>query len=335
MNLTSRKLKIFWSILIMPLFLISTDIYSRTITLDRSEFVSDGQPIQITPFNIHITPPNGWEIKRNVNGMSLIMQVPSTLKRYDSVVEPYYQRNISVSILRTPSPIDIQSVNMIKKRVQEGYKVMGVNEYTIANEYNFFDFKKKNDGLVFYSYLSYKGVQLAQMHMLLSGKDKSVLMTYTDLTNRFANNKDMYNEAWNAMTSLKIPGTAPTRNGKVIVNILLGVLVVMILLATQLMRILIAKTRINNLELSGKEEANVSDGKNKNIGQDKSIFNDDIESSQAMLISDSSAIGEDIESNFDADHETSLHTEDTVLIKENVSVDEESKEVSEKFENIS
>ena len=71
-------------------------------------------------------------------------------------------------------------------------------------------------------------VPMSQMHVLVSGEKNQFLMTYTDMGSEFEKS-EFYDQAWAAMTSIKVKGEAPQRyKSQAIGGALIGLVVVLL-----------------------------------------------------------------------------------------------------------
>jgi hypothetical protein len=182
------------------------------------EEISNGQPIEISD-GVSITPVNGWLIERKSAGMSLVMkeviQTPSSGAQTD-YSKPIFARNISVMSLSKARPMDSNSVDELKNEISKMFsKNPSLNDFTFTDA-KFFDYKSKNDGIVLFSQLTVNNYQMMQMQIIVSGDQKTYLLTYSDLAANFAN-PSTFDAAWNSMTSISVPGVAPKRYQKEII----------------------------------------------------------------------------------------------------------------------
>lgn len=202
--------------------------HATVLLADGGESVGPlAQPIRIDRLGIAIAPPAGWEVKPSYFGLSLVLQEPKPEKITD-YSKPVFQRNITVAVSHEASPIDEMeakklSEDLITRLGSQG----GVENFRVSPEPKFFDYKAKNDGVILYSFFDINKIPLTQMHVLVAGEKNRVLLTYTDLSERFEENLD---PAWQSLMSIEIVGQAPTRFEQVPIWLSIPVLILLVLL---------------------------------------------------------------------------------------------------------
>lgn len=173
--------------------------------------ISDGTPVDVKNTGIKITPPSGWEVVGDVTGLSLVLQEPKPLPVPGDYVNPTYQRNLTLAVMHEPTPIDTQAAETLKEKLMNTFgKNALISDFTIT-EQKFFDYKAKNDGILVYATMKIGGFDMTQMHVLVSGAEKHVLMTYTDLASEFSKPGSGFDKAWSSIASIEVPGNAPSR----------------------------------------------------------------------------------------------------------------------------
>jgi hypothetical protein len=177
----------------------------------RSEEIADGSNIELTP-GLSLTPIKGWLLERKAAGMTLVMKevTPTNGATPTDYSKPIFARNISLMTLSKARPIDAKSIDELKLEISK----MIIRDSYLSDfaftEAKLFDYKEKNDGVVLFSQLTVNNYQMMQMQIVVSGGDKSYLLTYSDLASNFAN-PATFDAAWKSMTSVTVPGTAPKR----------------------------------------------------------------------------------------------------------------------------
>lgn len=189
---------------ILTPLLLTPELNADELT-ESKVLISDGSPYLIGAHEVGITPPAGWQILPDYLGKSLVVQVPEFKPEDES--KPKFQRNITVAVLHEASPIDEMRVEDLRKQLTESFG-KGRDSFALAPDHKFFDYKGKNDGIIIYSFFESGEFPLTQMHVFVSGSEKSVLLTYTDLTDGF---EERMTDAWNAMISVDVAGEAPKR----------------------------------------------------------------------------------------------------------------------------
>ena len=170
--------------------------------------VSDGEPVQIEEANIWVTPPAGWELLRGELGKALIIQEPKAKKVVYG--KETYQRNLTVAVSHQGTPIDDKSITELKSKISEAFGRYG-SDFRMAEKHELIDYKKKGDGVLFYSFLTINKIEMTQAHVFVSGAKQSLLMTYTDLSERFDKDQETFASIWTTMITPSIDGLAPGR----------------------------------------------------------------------------------------------------------------------------
>ena len=160
---------------------------------------------------LSIAPISGWKIERKSMGMSLVMKevLPPQTGEID-YSKPIFARNLTVMTLPEARPIDGAAVDEVKALISKMIaRDSSLKDFTFTDQ-KFFDYKGKNDGLILFSQLMVNNFQMMQMQIVVSGENKSYLMTYSDLASNFSNPAS-YDAAWKSMMSISVPGVAPQR----------------------------------------------------------------------------------------------------------------------------
>jgi hypothetical protein len=173
--------------------------------------ISDGTPVKIKDMSIAITPPAGWEVIKDAGSLSLVLQEAKPVAIPGDFVNPTYQRNLTVAVMHESSPIDAERAETLKDQLMRSFgKNSMISEFKIT-EHKFFDYRAKNDGLLVYASMKIGEFEMTQMHVLVSGAGKQVLMTYTDLASEFSKPGSGFDKAWSSIASIDVPGLAPHR----------------------------------------------------------------------------------------------------------------------------
>ncbi len=172
--------------------------------------VSNGSRISLSP-DVSIAPIAGWQVERQSLGMSLVMKeiLPEQRAPID-YSKPLFQRNISMITVNKPKYIDSDSIAEIKSDITKMIaRDPSLKDFTFTDA-KLFDYKNKNDGVVLFSQLSANNYSMMLMHVVVSGDQKSYMLTYTDLAANFSN-PTHFDAAWKSMTSINVTGTPPKR----------------------------------------------------------------------------------------------------------------------------
>lgn len=163
--------------------------------------------VDATEKGFAITPPEGWEVKRNVGNIELLMQVPK---------EPgmVYQRTVQVMVFDGAKFIDDATAKEFESTLVRKFSESStaIEDFRIRNNTNI-EMADGRKGLLFYSEFKIDGVPLMQAHILVSSATRHYLTTYTDLAEHFEKeeNQAFLTEAWAAMTSIELDSATPGR----------------------------------------------------------------------------------------------------------------------------
>lgn len=160
------------------------------------------------PDGAKIRPPAGWKIHTDRPGMAMFMEAPANGKVRYGV--PLYQRNITVVMRHGPVPFDKTSQEEFRQYIKQNYKKSGFLNADLQ-ESVMMDLRPGDQAFVMRSSFTYNEFELGQLHLLVPGKEKSWLLTYTDLASRMGDDQPTLLEAWNAMISIHTLGEAPVR----------------------------------------------------------------------------------------------------------------------------
>ncbi len=174
--------------------------------------ISDGSALSFADLGMTISPPAGWEIVRNFPGMTLVMQpIDKEVKLNDDKTKTKFRRNITVVTRHEPVAIDPRTATEFSQQLTEMMK----KDSLVANfqvlEHKFFDYRGKNDALMFYSAMNLGEFPMMQMHILISSGQHHFLLSYTDLAENFSKQDEGFAAAWASMTSINVQGEAPKR----------------------------------------------------------------------------------------------------------------------------
>ncbi len=212
----------------------------------------DGNPISNAAFNFKITPPIGWEVTSNTGSLTLVMKEPRV--EAPDYEKPKYQRNITLAIMHKGSPIDEAKALDITKQLADTFgKDSSLSDFKVT-EHKLFNYKGQNDGLVVYSAYRMGDFELAQMHVLVSGKEKQYMMTYTDLADRFQGADGAFEKAWNSMVSIEVDGVAPSRFDEVKPYVITGSIVGMMFLSLAVFAWRRSKTDYRSVNLDDSDD---------------------------------------------------------------------------------
>jgi len=168
----------------------------------------------------------GWEIKPKTNGISLMMLEPEKdpipmsevqsgkitgAKPKDGEELVRYRRSFSVAVKHSPAAIDQEQMDSFKADLTKYFQGLGYAKDFQIIDGKFVDVKSKGDGILLFSQATMNGILMQQMHLLVSGSEKHVIVTYADLAASFAQGGESYNQAWQTMMSVEVPGNAPER----------------------------------------------------------------------------------------------------------------------------
>lgn len=266
----------------------------------RQNFVSDGSRFVIDSLGISVAPPSGWDVSTGEMGLSILIEAPklSKIERKEKQKkkEPTYRKNITIAAMHSAAPIDAKEAGILtEKIVSEFSKLAGVENYETQGPVSFFNYKKKDDGMILYTSFVMNDIPMSQMHVIVSGEGNRFLLTYTDMTSTFQSDEESFAKAWETISTIEVDGDAPIRyeDLKLYGSIGLGVLIFFsILLIIKRKRSLEKYKNIadEDLELESSTGSDIESGKSaiwnldSTIG-DKVELKDDVSSQPSSFIS--------------------------------------------------
>ncbi len=200
--------------------------------------------VTVSGGGISIIPPAGWSVFSNYRGRTLVFEEsPNESIPHSSP----FKRTISLAVSHEARPMDEFTVAKLRRELTTAFVGYG-KDFRLGNEYEFFDYRGLSRGIVIYSFLTVNSLEVTQLHVFVSGSRQSVLMTYSDLSQRFEQNKEAFTAAWNSLMSLKIEGKAPNRFSIFLGYLGFGLLLALVLGAISMRRKAMAKKLYDQAE---------------------------------------------------------------------------------------
>ena len=181
----------------------------------QDEFVSNGGMVSFPNLGVAIAGPEGWSVRQNSgSGPSLVMKEPKdqreASRKDPSTLAPRFQRNITVSVIHEPSVIDEARAKEITTELSQSYGEHAIAKNFQVTESRLFNYRGENDGILMYSAMTIKDIEMMQMHILVSNSGQQFLLSYTDMASRFDPNDPGFLAAWTSINSIEIGSPAPT-----------------------------------------------------------------------------------------------------------------------------
>ncbi len=174
---------------------------------DLSTQIATGERVVVGDRGFSIVPPQGWEVRKDFPGTSLLAQVPA--EKADG-----YQRTIQVMVMDGARFIDDITAEEFETLITRKFSEASTNieEFRIRQSTPI-ELADGRPGLLFYSEFTFDGVAMMQAHILVSSSSRHYLLTFTDLAANFEGSpaSPQLTEAWTAMTSLEVDGRTPGR----------------------------------------------------------------------------------------------------------------------------
>lgn len=187
-------------------FLVSTNLFAGSEPQEDLT-VASGEEVQIPKHQAWMTPLAGWEMKFDYMGRAGFFQEPKSKQVvYD---KPTYRRNITLAVSYDVEPIDERGVEGFKDKLRQTYGKY--QNFALSDDVEFLDLTDGDKGVLIYSFLDINGVSITQAHILTASDNKYYLATYTDMSERFQAEPELFQEAWNSMLSLRAPGEPQAR----------------------------------------------------------------------------------------------------------------------------
>lgn len=202
-------------ILIFMTALWSTSLLAQgeqgmTILEDNKIMVSDGSRIYIQKEELSIVPPEGWEVRSTVSGVTALFQMPE--QKDDKI-----PRTIQIQAFSDSKYIDAVTAEEFAVELEEKFSESStsINDYRLRSHIPI-NLENGDQAWLFYFGFSINGVELIHAHLLASSADRHYVLTYTDVAENFVREtaeNDYLDIAWTSMTSLELPSKAPQRLG--------------------------------------------------------------------------------------------------------------------------
>lgn len=215
-------------LLIAALCLVTRPVLGETASPTSPErtLAEQGERIRIEDKGFSIIPPAGWEIRRNVRGLSLVFQAPK-------VAGDTYQKSIQVRYGQRVYAIDhITADEYARTLVENRSRVIPGEGYRLRNKLPV-ELANGTKGLLFYTEFSFGDLPMMELHILVSSEKGHFLMTYTDIAENFESDAEggWLDIAYESMRSARVGDQVGSRFGflgrvGVFVGILLLLLVI-------------------------------------------------------------------------------------------------------------
>ena len=169
--------------------------------------IADGSRITLRDGEFSIQPPPGWEVYTDHPSLTLLMQVPFK-------PDMKYQRTIQVASFAGPRFVDEVTAKEYEDVIVRKFSAAsgGMVDYKVRNHLNT-NLADGREALLFYTEFGLDGVNLMQAHILVSGKQRHYLLSFTDVAEHFESDAAtrFLTEAWDSMTSVQLGGPSPAR----------------------------------------------------------------------------------------------------------------------------
>lgn len=192
---------------------------TRSVTAPK---VTDGK-VQLEESGFSMKGPDGWNIRHDVPGVSLVLEAPLTEK-------DKYRRTIQVRIANGARYLDSLGIEEFQQEISKKLgEDSALQEFSVRNA----EVVKMDDGretLLVYTGFKLNNTELMQAHILIPSDGKHAVITFTDVAGNFTSNAadTPLGIAWAAMTTAQLPGENPQRfAGPIQIAALAGVLTVL------------------------------------------------------------------------------------------------------------
>ncbi len=222
---------------------------------------ADGR-IHVGSAGFSMMPPTGWKVRDNVPGLSLVLEAQEEKS-------PKYRGTIQVQVAQGPRYLDSVGISDFQDEIKDklGGEGSSLLDFTVRNS----ELVKADDGrdaLLVYTGFNMNGAELLQAHLMISSENQHVVVTYTDLAERFDSNAAdaPLGIAWAAMTSANIPGKNPERfAGAIHIGALAGLLIVFIAVLLTVRNALARKAYARVGTGAESDMNNITDMKSENL----------------------------------------------------------------------
>jgi hypothetical protein len=161
-------------------------------------FFSKGERVFLEEKGFSIIPPVGWEVHKNLPGISLLFQVPKKGVKYQRTIQVVWGQE-------TYAMDEFTEEEFAKTLIERRSKAYGNTGYRLRNKLPI-TLEDGTKALLYYTEFEYDTFPMMELHILVSSATGHFLMTYTDLAKFFEEQgpDSMLDVAYNSMTSAKL-----------------------------------------------------------------------------------------------------------------------------------
>ncbi|MGE0174862.1 MAG: hypothetical protein AB7T49_18870 [Oligoflexales bacterium] len=161
-------------------------------------FISNGDRVFLEDKGFSIMPPVGWEVHKNIPGISLLFQVPKKGVKYQRTIQVVWGQETYVMD-------DYTAQDFAKTLIERRSKAYGNNGYRLRNQLPI-TLEDGTKAFLYYTEFEYDTFPMMELHILISSATGHFLMTYTDLAKFFEEQggNSMLDVAYNSMISAKL-----------------------------------------------------------------------------------------------------------------------------------
>ena len=87
-----------------------------------------GRTVTLEPYGITITPPQGWDVRKNYLGMSLVMQHPAERPEKIEAKQTFFRPNVTMTILKHSTYMDDKGAEEISGFLGKQYEKLGFKQ---------------------------------------------------------------------------------------------------------------------------------------------------------------------------------------------------------------
>lgn len=183
-------------------------------TAEVATDISQEKPIEIGEGSFSILGPKDWNIIKSNNRTSIVIQKPQEKMAENDFETTYYQKNMTIAEMNHPSPIDYQEMVILKRELMRNFsRLPGVTDYRVTSTEGVQDFQNTK-GILLYSSFFLNQNPMTQLNLLISGANKSYLISFVDLSENFDTD---FESVWASLNTIKVEGEAPYRYQNIVV----------------------------------------------------------------------------------------------------------------------
>ena len=175
-------------------------VFLVSLLLSASGSLAQESRVEIESRNFSIIPPPDWKVIKDQVGTTLFMEP------YDLKGEPY-KRHIQVRYGQQSYSLDKYTADPYSKKLvsERSRSLPGDADYKVTS-HSLVNIADGSPAMVFYAEFKLGGLEMMELHLLVSATDGHFLLTFTDIAEHFQDDGSgsILDKAYNSMISTKL-----------------------------------------------------------------------------------------------------------------------------------